>query len=97
MTVGLEFGIDQFIVHADLEPASVRGDQGQFLDVVLELLEQVICQAYGPVRVVSYSAVDDFDVYHWVVLSKTSSLSGATTGRPPREGVGPRRGSAVEG
>jgi hypothetical protein len=62
VTVGLEFGIDQFVVHTDLELAAVRGDQGQTLDVVLERLKQVICQAHGPVGVVSYSAVDDFDV-----------------------------------
>ena len=78
MTVGLEFGIDQAVVHTDLELASVRGDQGQALEVVLEFLEQVVCQAHGPVGVMSYSAVDDFDVYHWVVLSKASSLSGGS-------------------
>ena len=64
VTVGLEFGIDQRFVHLDLEPASVRGNQGQVLDVVLELFEQFVCQAHGPVGVVSNSAIDDFDVYH---------------------------------
>lgn len=64
MTVGLEFGIDQLIVHADLELASIRGDQDQIPDLVLELPEQVGCQAYGPVGVMSDCAVDDFDVYH---------------------------------
>ena len=64
MTVSLEFGIGQAVVHADLELASVRGNQGQALDIVLEFLEQVVCQAHGPVGVMSNSAVDDFDVYH---------------------------------
>ncbi len=64
VTVGLEFGIDQRFVHLDLEPASVRRDQGQVPDVVLELFEQFVCQTHGPVSVVSNSAVDDFDVYH---------------------------------
>lgn len=62
MTVGLEFGIDQRITYHDLEPASVRRDQGQVPDVVLELFEQLICQAHGPVGVVSNRTVDDFDI-----------------------------------
>ena len=70
MTVGLEFGIDQFVVHTDFELASVRRDQGQVFDIVLEVLKQVVRQAHGPVGVVSYSAIDDFDVQHWVMLSK---------------------------
>ena len=74
MAHGLEFGIDQLIVHTDLELASVRGDQGQALDIVLEFLEQVVCQAHGPVSIMSNSAVDDFDVYHGVVLSKKDTV-----------------------
>ena len=75
MTVGLEFGIDQRIVYLDLEPTTVRRDQGQVPDIILELFQQFIRQAHGPVGIVSNSAVDDFDVFwHWVVLSKFSSL-----------------------
>lgn len=74
VTVGLEFGIDQPVVHTDLELASIRRYQGQALEVVLKFFEQFICQAHGPVGVVSYSAVDDFDVYHWVMLSKKNPL-----------------------
>ncbi len=51
-------------VHADLEAASVRWDQRYRFDQVLELLEQVICQAHGPVGVVSDSAVNDLDLEH---------------------------------
>ena len=71
MTVGLEFGIDQFVSNCNLEPASVRRDKSQVPNIVLELFEQFIGQAHGPVGVMSYSAVDDLDVYHWVALSET--------------------------
>jgi hypothetical protein len=64
VTVGLELGIDQALVYFDFELASVRRDQGQALKLVLEFLEQVVCQAHGPVGVMSYSAVDDFDFDH---------------------------------
>ena len=37
------------------------------MDVVLELLEQVVCQAHGPVGVMSDSAIDDFNFYHFFV------------------------------
>ena len=87
MTVGLEFGVDQTVAHLDLKPASIRRDQGQVLELVFEFLEQVICQAHGPVGVVSYSAVDDFDVYHLGLLSKTFSVSGATVARDDRRAV----------
>jgi ABC-2 type transport system ATP-binding protein len=36
------------------------------------------------------------DFWQLVIKLVSSSLSGATVGRPPREDVGPRRGSAVE-
>ena len=64
VTVGLEFGVDQLVSNRDLELAAVRRDQAQVPDVVLEFFQQFICQAHGPVGVVSNSAVDDFDVYH---------------------------------
>ena len=64
VTMSLEFGINQFVSNCDLEPASVRGNQGQVPDIVLELFQQFRCQAHGPVGVMSYSAVNDFDVYH---------------------------------
>ena len=74
MTVSLEFGINQRFIYLDLEPASVRRDQGQVLDIVLELFEQVGCQAHGPVSVMSYSAVDDLDFNHLVILSRETPL-----------------------
>jgi hypothetical protein len=66
VAVGLELGIDQRIVYLDLEPASVRRDQGQAFELVLELFQQFICQAHGPFGVMSYRAVDNFDVDHVV-------------------------------
>ena len=62
MTFGLQFGVDQRPVHADLELASVRGNESHGRDVRLELLEQFICQANGPVGVMSDRAVKDFNI-----------------------------------
>ena len=64
MTFGLEFGIDQLSVHADLEAASVRGNERHRFDDVLEFFEQIFFQAHGPVGVVSDCAVDNFDLKH---------------------------------
>jgi len=63
MTMGLELGVDQFVSNRDLEPASVRGNQSQIPNIILELFQQLICQAYGPVGVMSNSAVNNFDVF----------------------------------
>jgi hypothetical protein len=60
----LEFGIDQLTVDADLEAAFIRWDKRYRFDQVLELLEQVTCQANGPVGVVSDSAINDLDLEH---------------------------------
>jgi len=64
MAFGLEFGIDQRSIHADLEAASVRGNEGYRLNDMLKLLEQVLFQAHGPVGVVSNCTVGDFDFEH---------------------------------
>ncbi len=71
MTLGLQFRVDQFPVHADLEAASVRGNEGYTFDLRLIILEQVTCQAHGPVGVVSNRAIDDFNFEHNGVLSKS--------------------------
>ena len=62
MPPGLKFGIDQLFIHGHLVSASLRGDQGEALDLRFESLEQVICQAHGPVSIVSDSAIDDRDL-----------------------------------
>jgi hypothetical protein len=64
MTFGLQFRIDQLSIDRDLEAAAIRWNEGYALDHMLELLEQVICQAYGPVGVVSDRTVDDLDSKH---------------------------------
>ncbi len=64
MTTELLFRKDQLPVHADLEPAPVRGEEIQRLDIHLELLEQIGCQAHGPVGVMSDRAIDDLDLKH---------------------------------
>ena len=63
MTPRLEFGIDQLVVHTDLKPASLGGNKSQTLDFWFEILEQVICQAHGPVGVMSDCAVIDPDFH----------------------------------
>ena len=62
MTPELFLRKDQLPVHADLELASVRGKEYQGLDIRFELFEQVICQANGPVGVMSDRAIDDLDL-----------------------------------
>ena len=64
MTFRLQFGIDKLSVHSDLKAAPLRRDQRYGFDQMLELLEQVICQANGPVGIVSDSAINDFDPEH---------------------------------
>ena len=64
MTFRLQFGIYKLTVHAALETAPFRWDQRYGFDQVLELLEQVICQANGPVGIVSDSAINDLNLEH---------------------------------
>jgi hypothetical protein len=66
VATGLEFGIDQRAIYLDLEPASVRGKERQAFDLRFELLEQVICQAHGPVSVMSDCTISDTDCEHVV-------------------------------
>ena len=61
MTPGIELRVDQLVIHHDLEPTSVRRNQGDGFDRVLKLLEQLGCQADGPVGIVSDRAIDDFN------------------------------------
>jgi len=59
MPTSLKFGVYQFIVHGDLVPASFGRDECNTLNFRLDVLEQFVCQAYGPVSVVSDCAIDD--------------------------------------
>ena len=64
MPFGLQLGVDQLSVHRHLETTAVRGSKRETIDEVFELLQQVSCQAHGPVSVVSDGAVDDLDLQH---------------------------------
>jgi hypothetical protein len=63
VTTGLEFGVDQAIIHADLEAASQGRDEEDALDLRFEIFEQIVYQAHGPVGVVSNRAVFDADLH----------------------------------
>jgi hypothetical protein len=62
VATGLDLGVNQCIVDDHLEHASMRWDQGEAFDLGFEIIEQVICQAYSPVGIVSDSAVGDRDL-----------------------------------
>ena len=61
---GLELGIDQLPVRADLKPALIRRDQSDALDDMLIILQQFFCQAHGPAGVMSNRAINDLDLQH---------------------------------
>ena len=61
MPTGLEFGIYQCIVYDNLVPSSIRGGEGNALDLRLEIFEQFVHQANGPVGVTSDCAINDGD------------------------------------
>ena len=64
MPSGFQFGVDQFSIDRDFEASAIRRDERDALDHMLELLEQVISQAHGPVSVVSDRTVNDLDLKH---------------------------------
>ncbi len=64
MTLDLKLGINQRTVHADLEASPVRWNEGDALDQMLELFEQIVRQTHGPAGVVSDGAVNDLDPEH---------------------------------
>ncbi len=64
MPLGLQLGVDELSVYLDLEPSAVRRDQHEPFDHVFKLLEELTCQAHGPVGVVSDRAVHDLDLEH---------------------------------
>ena len=76
MTAGLEFGINELVVDGDLVPASLGGEERDGLDLRFEVLEQVICQAHGPVGVVSDCTICDGDLQHgWISLGENYTSS----------------------
>lgn len=66
MSSGLEFGVYQLIVDGDLATASIGWDECNALDLCLDLIKHLICQAHGPVGVVSDCAIGDGNFKHGV-------------------------------
>ena len=73
MTSGLQFGVDQLSIDRDFEASAVRRDKRHRFDHMLELLEQISCQAHGPVGIVSDRTVNDLNLKH-----RPSRLAGRT-------------------
>ena len=69
MAPGLQLGIDQFVVHRHLETSPIGWVQGQRFDLWLIGFHQLICQADGPVGVVSNGAVRNRNVEQHVCTS----------------------------
>ncbi len=61
MPSSLKFGVDQGIVHNDLKLAAIGRNQGNALNLWLDAVEYFVCQAHGPISVVSDLAIDDGD------------------------------------
>jgi len=55
---GLELGVDQVAVQRDLEGSAARWHEGHFLDLLLELGQQLARQTDGLRLVVSHRTVD---------------------------------------
>jgi hypothetical protein len=64
VTFGFQLGVGKLSIYGDLEPPAIGRSECKCVDHVLELFEQVTCQAHGPVSVVSDCAVDDLDLEH---------------------------------
>jgi hypothetical protein len=59
MPSGLEFGVYQLIVRGDLESASLGRDECDTLNLRFKAFKQFVCQAHGPVGIMSDSAIND--------------------------------------
>lgn len=64
MATGCKFGIDQFVIDADLIAPAIGRDEADGFDLRLKIVEQLIGQAHGPIGVVSDRAVNDLDFHH---------------------------------
>jgi len=61
MPLSRELGVDQAPVHGDLETTAVGRNQDNAFHQVLKMLQELACQANGPVCVVSDCTVDNLD------------------------------------
>jgi hypothetical protein len=75
VTPGLEFGVNQLTVHTDFEPASIGGNKCHTFNLRFKILEQIVCQAYGPVCIVSNSTVGNLDFHHLNISSITKNYT----------------------
>lgn len=64
MPPSLQFGVDQGAVCLYFEASAIRGNQSHRFDDMLVFPEQLLCQAYSPVGVMSDRAIGDFDFEH---------------------------------
>ena len=64
VTPGLEFGKNKLPVYADLVTASTGRNQRYAFNLRFKIFEQIICQAHGPVGIVSNRAINDLDFHH---------------------------------
>jgi hypothetical protein len=64
MSLSFELREDQLAVDSDLKAAAVRWHEREALDHMLKLLQQLTCQAHGPVGVVSDCTVDNLNLQH---------------------------------
>jgi hypothetical protein len=64
VTPGLEFGKNKLPVYADLVTASTGWYQRYAFNLRFKNFEQIICQAHGPVGIVSNRTINDLDFHH---------------------------------
>jgi hypothetical protein len=70
----LELGIDQRAVHAHLELAIIRWNQGQCIDFWLVEFQKFGCQTGSAIRIVSDSAISNRDIEQHLTLRACPSL-----------------------
>jgi hypothetical protein len=58
---GLELGVDQLPIYADLETASTRRNQGHAFNLRFKIRKQIVSQANGLGSVVSSGAINDLN------------------------------------
>jgi hypothetical protein len=64
VAAGVKLGKDQPVIYADLVTATARGHKRDTFNLRLEIYEQILHQAHGPVGIVSNRAINDLDLHH---------------------------------
>jgi hypothetical protein len=60
----LQLRIDQLSIDRHLKATAIRRHERDRLDQMLIILEQLLCQAHGPIGVMSNRAVNNFNFQH---------------------------------